>query len=157
MKTIQFDDARYKVLCDLLCGDPVLSGDMDELKEYVEQSTVSQASISFIEIFKYAEAKFQVSWNEANDLFFKTEVLRYKSYNEFDQFTLFDFMYVEEDDKFADFNEQLDQTVSEGLFKESVVLVLKEFANLPEYQRARGIIASYMLDNNLDDLTVLND
>lgn len=45
---------------------------------------VSFTKISFSEIFYYAEEKFNISWNESNDLFFN-QSLTYKSYNEFEK------------------------------------------------------------------------
>ncbi len=38
--------------------------------------------INFSDLFEYAEKKFDVDWNRANDMFFNNS-LDYKSYNEF--------------------------------------------------------------------------
>ncbi len=38
--------------------------------------------VDFSEIFHYAEEKFNVDWNRANDMFFNNS-LNYKSFNEF--------------------------------------------------------------------------
>jgi hypothetical protein len=37
--------------------------------------------VSFSEIFYFAKEEFNVSWNDANDLFFGN-ILRYKGYND---------------------------------------------------------------------------
>lgn len=40
-----------------------------------------QTTVSFADIFRYAE-KFGVTWNQANNIFFTSEILTYKGYNE---------------------------------------------------------------------------
>jgi hypothetical protein len=40
--------------------------------------TVTKNVCDFSEVFNFADKKFGVSWNSCNDLFFRTEVLRYQ-------------------------------------------------------------------------------
>lgn len=40
-----------------------------------------QTTVGFADIFRFAEKEHGVDWNRANDMFFSSEMLRYKGYN----------------------------------------------------------------------------
>jgi len=48
----------------------------------VTRRTINECSFS--DIFDFAKEKFGIEWNDANDLFFKTGVLRYGTIHEVD-------------------------------------------------------------------------
>jgi len=49
-----------------------------------------QDVFDFSEIFRWAEAKYGISWNLCNDLFFNTEVIEYRRSNDFYKFDMID-------------------------------------------------------------------
>ena len=54
----------------------------EENTKITKMAIEKKNTVSFSDIFDFAEKEFKVSWNEANDLFFHT-ILTYKSTNEF--------------------------------------------------------------------------
>lgn len=84
-----------------------------------------QNTVNFADIFYYAE-KFDVDWNEANDLFFCSEILRYKRYTNLD---LKEEEYAAKDTKYENENSR----------------------------KAHLILASFMKENKVKELLVLNN
>lgn len=84
--------------------------------------------VDFPDIFHYAKEKFGVSWNEANDIFFRQEVLRYKGSNDLELWEMDE----------HDLPEEYDPTDTKP-------------------GRAWFILRQFMLDNKLKKLLVIND
>jgi len=101
----------------------------------------SHEVVHFIDIFKYAEDVFGVERNLANNLFFRTEALTYKSYNEYEMCDIFEFFDCDVD--VEDWDES-DFTI-ECINK------------LEDYGKAHAIIGHYMHVNEIDTITIKND
>lgn len=65
--------------------------------------TVTRNEVDFSEIFEFAEEKFNVGWNRANDMFFNHS-LNYKSHNEYSLDECLDF--IDEDKTFDELSEE---------------------------------------------------
>ena len=87
---------------------------------------VTRNEVDFSEIFFYAEKKFKVHWNRANDMFFDN-CLDYKSFNEYS---------IEE------INERVDTNIP--------------FEELSEEDKGYYIIKQFMIDNNIEDIWIDN-
>lgn len=83
--------------------------------------------VDFSDIFRFAEEKYQVSWNAANDLFFHT-ILEYKRSNSFES---------------ADLKCELEET-GEWALEEG------------NDRKAREIMLAFMEENKVKELLVLN-
>jgi len=81
--------------------------------------------VDFSTIFNYADKKFGVSWNRANDMFFVDGSLTYRSFNEYD---------LDESLEFID----------DG----------KKFEDMSESEKGYFIINQYMIDNKLEDIFI---
>lgn len=45
---------------------------------------IKTTMIDTYELFKFAEKQFGIGWNPCNDLFFRSEVVKYENYTEFE-------------------------------------------------------------------------
>ena len=96
-------------------------------------------SVSFSEIFNFASERFGVGWNPANDLFFGSEVLRYKGYDEFNLNEIMEFTSFYNDGReVRDFTDD-------------------EIKEMGDTDKANFIIGRFMIENNIDKLLILND
>ena len=91
---------------------------------------VTRTEVDFSEIFNYAEKKFKVSWNRANDMFFGHS-LDYKSFNEFTQGDVLSYIFADENDT-------------------------KPYEELNEDDKGYFIINQFMIDNDIDEMFVNN-
>lgn len=88
---------------------------------------VTRNEVDFSEIFYYAEAKFNIDWNRANDMFFHNS-LDYKSHNEYE------------------LNEPLEYIDKD-----------KPFEELSEADKGYYIINQFMVDNNVNSIWIDNN
>lgn len=101
---------------------------------------VTRNEVDFAEIFFYAEEKFGVDWNRANDMFFDNS-LKYKSHNEFVRGELG--IHIE-----------LTKEQEEAFDKGETPKI--DFHELSEEDKGYYIIEQFMIDNDIDDLYVDN-
>lgn len=94
--------------------------------------------INFSEIFNYADKKFGVSWNQANDLFFREECLRYQGYDELELEIVSE--HLEPGKEFSDYSDE----------------DIKAMEN-SDSPKAWLILGKFMIENKIDELLVLND
>ena len=83
-------------------------------------------TVTFDEVFHFAEKTRGVLWNKCNDLFFRSEILKYGGY------TNFDIEEVRGDIEFADSSES------------------------SKYKIVYEIILAFMVENKVDSLMILN-
>ena len=85
--------------------------------------------VGFAEIFQYAKEKFNIHWNPANDMFFRTEILTFRSMDDIELW------YLEE---------RLQKHGEE------------EFDKLPLNLKAFYILRQFMIDNDVEELQIDN-
>ena len=89
----------------------------------------------FSDIFNYTTAKYDIGWNECNDIFFDN-LLDYKSYNEYDKDDLAGMVY-------------------KGEIKDYTVEDVEEANAANEYTTVAAVaIYNYMEDNNINDIFI---
>jgi hypothetical protein len=91
----------------------------------VTKRTVNECSFS--EIFEFAKEKYGIEWNPANDLFFRTELLRYGTVHEVhpaEMPSYIDFMY-------------------KNKLKKSSDISAEKFANMKPMDQARVILLAF--------------
>lgn len=86
----------------------------------------TRTEVDFSEIFAYAEEKFNIDWNHANDMFFNHS-LTYKSYDAYD------------------LGEPL-ECIPENT----------PYGELSEHDKGYYILNQFMVDNNLEEIFVKN-
>lgn len=92
-------------------------------------------TVDFSEIFWYAEEEFKISWNDANDIFFREEVLTYKGYDELDPDYLSEHFYDLSD-------------------KEIAALSIADCTS--KTSKGKLILIRFMEKHNLKEMTLLN-
>lgn len=96
-------------------------------------------TIDFSDLFHWV-AKYGISWNQANDIFFREEVLTYKSYNEW-------------------FKGKAAEDVS-SLYeagKEAWELTEEEVKQYKDGELASILIDIFLHEHNVDEAVFLND
>jgi len=103
---------------------------------------VSRNEVDFSEIFYFADEKFGISWNHANDVFFNNS-LDYKSHNEFNLNEPLE--RLEDGEKIANMTES-----------EKAEWIKNEFPKLSDDDKGYFIINEFMIANNVDNIWVDN-
>lgn len=104
-------------------------------KEIIKKTT----TISFSELFHWVE-KYDITWNQANNLFFRSEVLQYKSYDEWIT---------------GQGIESTGETFDEG--RESWDLTREEIDSLDNYSKAQVLIDIFLKELDLEEALFLNN
>jgi hypothetical protein len=117
----------------------------------------SFGNVSFVDIFRYFEKKWGIKWNDMNSYLFSTEVLDYGSYTNVDinevRINIPDYISIPNEDKSSEefFNMTKDEW--ENLKGEEGE---KPYSYKGEYSvKGYFLLGIYMVDHNLDEMTVL--
>jgi hypothetical protein len=114
----------------------------------------TQLTTDFECIFNYAKSDFEISWNDANDLFFNT-ILNYTRYNKFHLYSMF--IYLDNKDLINMDSKSIGKEVDgflNGFNKEKM-----NSLDLSDKDKAMFILGKFMLANlptNAQHLLVLN-
>lgn len=95
--------------------------------------------VNFDELFHWAE-KFDITWNQANDVFFRSEALTYKSYNEWG---------------IGEGGEYVDDLL--GPERQAWDLSIEEIDALKDDLKGPVLIDIFLHEHNLDIAIFLND
>lgn len=97
-------------------------------------------TVDFSEIFHWSE-KYGISWNQANDLFFRSECLTYKSYNEWE----------------VGINAYEGCELLYSTEREAWDLTREEIDSLSDIEKAGVLIDIFLHENGVKEAVILND
>ena len=106
-------------------------------------------TVGFVEVFRFAEKKYGISWNDCCELFHRNEVLTYKGIDEFDPEWLSELIDPEcEMDDECNYDSM---KVFKSITDEDVE------SEKDAYRKAYLIIIRFMQENNVSKLSIRND